>query len=257
MFVQYDSTFDGLLSAAAWCFRNKQRPVAFLSELDPLPLLETDIIACEPNIRRLFDRHLAGQLGRSAGSEVMDTVYRAFLSESDDIATQIFRYLAIALDTRSDPAGMLCEPAVAAVIGAARRVSGQAHAYLGLLRFRSVHPDFFIADFEPDCHVLPLVLPHFCDRLPDQNFAIRDLRRRLAALHLADGSTSLHRLADEKEAQTGDSQSLTIAAPSLVEDHYAPAWQLYLKHLTIPERRNPALQQSNMPKKYWKYLVEK
>jgi probable DNA metabolism protein len=244
------------LSAAAWCFRNNQRPTALLSDRDPRPLFETTMIPCEPNIRRLFDRHLARIIGPSSGSSVMDLVYKAFLSETEDIATPIFRFLAIALETRCDPSGCLCEPAVAAVAGAARRAAGQAHHYLGLLRFRAVSPDFYLADFAPDCNVLPLVLPHFCDRLPDQDFAIRDLRRHLAALHLADGSVSIHILADEQVAGTPDDHAIAVAAPTGEDDSFGPLWQLYLKRLSIPERRNPKLQQANMPKKYWPYLTE-
>ena len=256
MFVLFDSTFDGLLSACAWCFRNRQRPIALISALDAQPLLQAEEVPCENNISRLFKRHLTHVLGSSAGSAVMDNVYRAFLSEQDDIATQIFNYLTLALETRRDPSARLYEPSVAAVAGAVRRVSSQAHAYLGLLRFRCVGSDFFVADFEPDCHVLPLILPHFCDRLPDQDFAIRDLRRHLAALHLSDGTTSIHILADCPTDQSDPGLVLPNPADLVVHDRFGPLWRGYLRQLTIPERCNAGLQRANMPKKYWRYLTE-
>ena len=34
-------------------------------------------------------------------------------------------------------------------------------------------------------------------------------------------------------------------------------WQAFFKTIAIPDRKNPRLQKSNMPMKYWKYLVEK
>jgi len=34
-------------------------------------------------------------------------------------------------------------------------------------------------------------------------------------------------------------------------------WKKYFKSMAIEERKNLKLQQQNMPKKYWKYLVEK
>lgn len=256
MFVQYDSTFDGLLSAAAWCFRNRLDPVAMLSEFDQQPLLESVAIPCEPNIRRLFRRHLSQTIGFAAGEEVLDICFRAFLSETEDIASAIYRYLALALETRSDPSGRLCDPPVSAVIGAAKRASAQAHMYLGLIRFKAVSADWTVADFSPDCHVLPLVMPHFCDRLQDQNFAIRDLRRNLAAVHLADGRTSLHILADSIPLESDTAFGPVLPATDTGEDGFPAMWQLYLQRLSIPERRNPALQMGNMPKKYWKYLTE-
>jgi probable DNA metabolism protein len=34
-------------------------------------------------------------------------------------------------------------------------------------------------------------------------------------------------------------------------------WQTFFRTIAIPERKNPRLQKSNMPAKYWKYLTEK
>lgn len=268
MFIQYDASFDGLLSAVAWCFRRGLKPEGFLSESDGPTLLEVCAIPREQNIRRLFRRHLASRLGPESGSAVLDSAYRAYLSEDGGIADQIGVYLERALQLGCDPSGRLYEPPVAAVAGAARRVSAQAHKYLGLLRFHNVGPAFSVADFRPDYHVLPIILPHFTDRLADQNFAIRDLRRRIAALHLSDGRVSLHILAesgfppDEGEmplAGPFPGQAELAAAASertAAEPDFSALWRLYLKRLSIPERRNPALQRANMPKKYWKYLTE-
>lgn len=275
MFVLYDSTFDGLLSATAFCLRRGLQPLGLQSELDQQPLLETISVPCEQNIRRLFRRHLGGVLGPAAAEAVLDTVFRAFLSEMDGMATRIWQYLARALELRQDPADRLYEPAVAAVVTAARRVSAQAHQYLGLLRFRQVGSGFYLADFEPDYHVLPLILPHFAYRLADQDFAIRDLRRKLAAVHQAGGATCLHILADSSCApepapvlpSTGLLPAGIPAAGGLAardglvlldqpDEDFARLWRLYLQRLSIPERRNPALQRANMPKKYWRYLTE-
>ncbi len=275
MFVLYDSTFDGLLSAVAFCLRRGLKPLGLQSELDQQPLLETITVPCEHNIRRLFSRHLGSVLGPAAAESVLDTVFRAFLSEMDGLATRIWQYLARALELRQDPADRLYEPAVAAVVAAARRVSAQAHQYLGLLRFRKVGSGFYLADFEPDYHVLPLILPHFADRLADQDFAIRDLRRKLAAVHQAGGAMSLHILADPSDVtETGLVLPATGLLPAGIpaagglsavdglspldqpDEDFARLWRLYLKRLSIPERRNPALQRANMPKKYWRYLAE-
>jgi probable DNA metabolism protein len=255
VFVLYDSTFEGLLSACAFCFRKRLQPMAILSEFDDIPLMPYEFVPCEVNIRRLFSRYLTQVIGSEA-EMVLDCAFRAFLSEQPDIAIHIYQYLHQSLETRRNPSGRLYDPSVAAVMAAVKRVGSQAHAYLGLLRFRSISPELFVADFEPDCHVLPLILPHFCDRLPDQNFVIRDLRRHLAVLHMSDGTTSLHVLADDV-ADLSDSQlTQTSLADAVSEDHFAPLWRRYLHHLSIPERCNPELQRANMPKKYWRYLVE-
>ena len=275
MFVLYDSTFDGLLSAVAYCLRRRFQPLGLQSELDQQPLLESIAVPCEKNIRRLFRRHLSSVMGPADAESVLDMVFRAFLSEADGLATRIWQYLARALELGYNPADRLYEPVVAAVVAAARRVSAQAHQYLGLLRFRKVGSGFYLADFEPDYHVLPLILAHFADRLADQDFVIRDLRRNLAAVHLAGGAISLHILADAWCAPDsvlafpadcllppGDSAAGCLAVQDRLsvsartDEDFANMWRLYLQKLSIPERCNPDLQRANMPKKYWRYLVE-
>lgn len=187
MFVIYDGSFAGLLTAVAWCLRRRCRPDAILSESDQLPLLDSVTLPAEAGIRQLFGRHYRLQMGAEQAELVLDTAYRAWLSELPGLGTAIHGFLAAALHERKDPSGRLTDPDVAAVAGAARRVSGQAHQYLGLLRFRRVGPLLYLADFSPDYHVLPLILPHFADRLADQDFVICDRRRGIAAWHHAAG----------------------------------------------------------------------
>jgi probable DNA metabolism protein len=274
VYVIFDSTFDGLLSAAAFCFRQKMKPQGIISELDEQPIIDCLSIPREANIHRLFRRHLRQVCGETAGGMILDTAFHAFLSEQPGMADQIWHYFARSLELRQDPAPRLFEPAVAAVVQAARKVGGQAHQFLGLLRFKEVCPQLYVADFTPDYHVLPLILTHFTDRLSDQCFAIRDLRRRIVAFHPPGGPVDLRVLADDTIpsadalpsailADSGPFQALPSGLPESraglppgIEDTCEEMWRRYLKRLSIPERRNPALQKANLPKKYWKYLTE-
>ncbi|MDW7657538.1 MAG: TIGR03915 family putative DNA repair protein [Bacillota bacterium] len=269
MFVLHEPTFDGLLSAVAWCLRQREeRPVLLPGFSEPL-LFPASNIPVEAGIRRLFRRHFMERLGQAAAADVLKKVFSAFLSEEDGIGTRIYRFLYQALRQRCDPSGQLQDPDIAAVVQAAARVGGQAHQYLGLLRFRLLQDQFYLAEFEPDYHVLPLILSHFIDRLQDQQFVICDRKRSIAAWYKPGKGCTLHILEDDGKA---DLRTLSLSsvdvmpegndmsaqkADHIVTDHdFEQLWQRYLKHLTIPERRNLKLQQANMPKKYWKYLVE-
>jgi probable DNA metabolism protein len=305
LFVTYDGTFDGLLSAAAFCLRNRILPQAVFGAdgaADGQPNGERLIVDCldipsEANIRRLFQRHLGQVLGPAEGAAVLDIVFHAYLSELPGMADAICAYLRRTLELRQNPSARLHEAPVAAVVQAAAKVSRQAHKYLGLLRFREISPGMLQADFEPDHHILPLILPHFCDRMSGCDFVIRDLRRHVAAFHSAHGAVRVHYLAGpetpaaidqpasgggailaqiaaasegaglemaegaecaegaEALAEWGHDRA-DAAAPDSSDAEFAALWQRYLRHLTIPERRNLALQQQFIPKKYWKYLVE-
>jgi probable DNA metabolism protein len=41
------------------------------------------------------------------------------------------------------------------------------------------------------------------------------------------------------------------------EEFYQTLWKQYFKSIAIEGRINPRLQMQHMPKKYWKYLIEK
>jgi probable DNA metabolism protein len=264
MFVLHEPTFDGLLSAIAWCLRQREERPVLLSGLSEPLLLPASNIPVEAGIRRLFRRHFAACLGQAAADDVLKQSFSAFLSEEDGIGTRIYRFLYQALLQKRDPSAQLQDPDVAAVVQAAARVGGQAHQFLGLLRFRLLQDELYLAEFEPDYHVLPLILSHFIDRLQDQQFVICDRKRGIAAWHQPGKGCTLHIL---EEANTPGIRPFALASgiavqadagmPAREADHnFEQLWQRYLMHLTIPERRNLKLQQANMPKKYWKYLVE-
>ena len=118
--------------------------------------------------------------------------------------------------------------------------------------------------------VLPLILPHFIDRLQDQPFIICDRRRNLAALYQPGQGCRLVSVSQEKmsvDSLVVEKPRLAAAEPigpetgsSAGRDFDADLeqlWRRYLKHLSIPQRRNLRLQQANMPKKYWKHLTER
>lgn len=291
MFVIYDGSFAGLLTAVAWCLRRGCLPDGILSESDQLPLLDSVTLPAESGIRQLFGRHYRTQMGAEQADLVLDTAFRAWLSELPGLGTAIHGFLAAALRERSDPSGRLTDPDIAAVAGAAKKVSGQAHQYLGLLRFKRIGPLLYLAEFSPDYHVLPLILPHFTDRLADQDFVICDRRRGIAAWHHAVVQRcTLHWLADDdqrnawREVSALPDDGAMQPSPPLIaagcpakpvagvpsdiaagcrtvidvtgDDDYEAMWREYLSRLTIPERRNLFLQRGNLPIKYRKYMTE-
>jgi hypothetical protein len=121
MFVLHEPTFDGLLSAFAWCLRRKDASPVFFADTDQPVLLPVQPVAAEPGIRALFQRHFGRRLGEAAGKAVLETVYTAYLSEQDGLSAHLYRYLYLALDMKRDPGALLQDRSVAAVVQAARR----------------------------------------------------------------------------------------------------------------------------------------
>jgi probable DNA metabolism protein len=278
MHIRHEATFDGLLTAIAVCMRAGQTPEVLFPDLDQLSLFICVDIVSESGIRALFQRYLCQLMGMEKGQSVFDNAFAAYLSDDEGIGLPIYHYLSAAIHLKDDPAGNLLDRDIDRVVSTAKRVRSQAHAFLGLIRFRQMSPTLYLADFTPDYHILPLILPHFCERLPDQQFVIRDLRRDLAAVHVPGrapkifvlvppdlqtsefGSTDQFAEVPSTFVQTGlmfsvRQQEISDAVPDTI-DPFIHLWRRYLSVLTIPERRNLKLQRSNMPKKYWKYLSE-
>jgi len=258
VFLSYDESFEGLLSALALCLREERTVWGILPERRAVScLLPCEPVPVEPDILARFDRTISRRLS----ADVMELLFHAFLSEREDIELRILGFLRAGLRIGRDPSGMLQDSDVAAVREAARAVGHQSHAYAGLLRFRET-AGVYVADFEPDYHLLPLVLPHFAERLGDQPFLIRDRRRSLAGVSWPDRTPFIIALeADPPEVSDG------LAAPAgpggdlpavyCAPDGYEEAWRSYFAVMAVPQRIHPALQRSNMPKKYWKYLIER
>ena len=296
MFYVYDGTFEGFLSALAVVMRShtglsdpKRSFYGIVRENDisrsPL-LLENLAVVNIPNI--IFD--FGDYIRRNFGAEMNITIYRAFLSEEEGIENAIAGYLFLARKIRKDPVDQRYEDNVKKVATAARRVLGESHAYLGLLRFRKLkadpgsffisnpatvpgsasvlssgHPsdsapppmasseislspgpdsEVFVAECEPATFCLPLIAEHFVERLPNQLFVIFDRKRKIYVVHLPGGQWTM---------QTYNPR---LDESSCYETAFESLWQKYYKTMAIPERINPKLQMSNMPKRYWKYLVE-
>lgn len=125
-----------------------------------------------------------------------------------------------------------------------RNVLSENHSYKGLLRFKEVEGGVMLAEFEPKNDILTLIVPHFVKRLPTINFVIADVKRGTAAMHM-DGKVEFLEL---------KSLDYTISEK---EKFFEEAWKDFYKSISIDERRNEKLMISNMPKRYWRYLIEK
>lgn len=246
IYYVYDGTFEGFLSAVTELFRSEREgSVCKEEDIRPLiPHIEAEVIE---GITEKFGEYLSRHFGRA----MPETVYRAFLSELPGIEEAIIGYIRLARKIRKDPIDMLNVECVRRVAEAYKRIGREKHRYMGLLRFRKLdlaedagRGEIFYAEFEPQTDCLSLLADHFSDRFENIPFVIADRRRNKCLLHLTGNDWMIREF--DPDIFNGNS----------TETLYEKLWQRYFKCMAIPERINPKLQSSNMPKKYWKYLVE-
>jgi len=121
------------------------------------------------------------------------------------------------------------------------------------IRFVKSDDGLYTAVVEPDFNVLPLIVEFFKNRYADQDWLIYDLRRNYG----------FHYSANEIHEVSGNIND-TIPNPYGLELNIDPKeleyqhlWSTYFKSTNIEARKNLKLHLRHVPKRYWKYLVEK
>ena len=245
---QYDGTLDGLLTASARALDEAAEPADFLSDSAVPDLFASPVVVgTDPETAAA----LLCRLEKVAPDSIR-TVLQAFLSEETDIGGPIHTYLSLTLDRGESVDGYLTHAHVRRVVTTARRVGGETHRLKGLLRFRELRSGFLWAPVEPDANVVLLLALHFRRRLSGQHWLIHDLKRRVA---VAWDGRDLEWL--EGESLRGRLAEVQPDALSSAEAGYQELWRTFFRSIAIPERINPGLQRRNMPRRYWKHLVEK
>jgi len=142
------------------------------------------------------------------------------------------------------------ESSVQRVQGMALRTSREVHRFLGLVRFRRMADGTYYAPIEPDTDILNLMAPHFQARFQDQNWILHDTKRGHALHYSAENPAGPSRL------QRVHGFQIESGAVHHEEAFYSGIWREYYRSISIEERKNHALRQNFMPKKYWKNLTE-
>ena len=245
----YDGTFEGLLTAMAQALDEGSIPADIL----PAGVGAADLFAQPVLVTTLPDRAaaLSARLER-IDPHIVHQVLHGFLAEEPDLGRPLSTYVRLSLERRECVDGFLTNPDVRRVVMTARRVGGESHRLKGLLRFRELKSGPLWAPVEPDANVVLLLALHFRRRLSAQFWVIHDMKRNVAVawdgkdLEWLEGAVLRRRIEELRPDELSQS-----------EQGYQDLWRTFFRSIAIPERINPELQRRNMPRRYWKHLVEK
>ena len=229
----YDGSFDGLLTVIYMAYEdreNKMLRVNANTEQLTLTLDDIHIVTdfskarrvekaiCENNIRTCFLSY-----NKNKDTVIIHTVYKA-LKQGEEILNS--------LDEHAFYLNKLV-----------KQVLNERHKYLGLVRFKEMKDGTMFSTIEPKNNVLPILISHFKNRMKRERFAIFDSGRKMIVYY------------DGEKAEIFFVESLEIEW-SDEEVEYSELWKTFHKSISIKERENKKLQQSNIPKYYWKHLIE-
>ena len=236
----YDGSFDGLLTVIYMAYENRENKILRVSARAEQLILALDDIHVITDFSKA--RRVEKAICDKISYNFLNNIRTCFLSydiNKDNILINTF-YKALKLG--EEILNSLDEHAFY-MNKLVKQVLSERHKYLGLLRFKEMKDGTMFSTIEPKNNVLPILISHFKSRMKREKFAIFDKGRKMIVYY------------DGKKAEIFFVESLEIEW-SDEEIEYSELWKTFHKSISIKERENKKLQQSNLPKYYWKHLVE-
>lgn len=244
--LQYDGTFEGLLSIVAASMEESDAPDAIEArrpwQAEAAPVLFGEVRYVETDDERA--QNLIGQL-RLQPDGLLRSIGCAFLSEDDGIELSILRLIRQCLFQAKAPAHRLRDPDLAAIEESARRTIRERHRMLGLVRFQKLRNGIFWSRIRPRHNILPLLGEHFRRRMGNDEWVITD-QQRTSALWFQQGRLEYAPLTELEHLPQMHHE----------EEFIQDLWRRYFDQIAIAERANPSLQRSFLPRRYRSALVE-
>ena len=247
----YDNTFDGLLTCVFEAFNRKEFPEHIAGENKQIPLFtESFRVVTDEN---KADRILKA-LRKKISKPALDMLFITYLSELEGIEIRIFRYIQKALLAEKSIETNFADFDVLELSKIYRKVTREEERIRQFVRFQKTADGLFFAVMDPAYNVLPLTARFFKTRYADQQWVIYDVKREYGLYYDLKTVETVH---FDKLPISPETGKLTTDKLDECEAAFQDLWKDYLKAITIYERRNLKLQRQHMPKRFWKYLIEK
>ncbi len=244
----YDGSFEGLMCVFVEYF--KHRPDVF--DVQNFEKFGADIFAdyqdviCDADLAERVMQRLKIKLK----SEILKSFYHVFLSEDEKREYHILRMLAKCLDFGVKMLSNSADEDSLYLSKMYKSVHREKHRMEAFVRFRQMKDGLYAAVVEPDFNVLPIISDHFEERYADQFWLIYDARRKFGIYYNQRDVKGVEIEFDFEAFKTETSWDEN-------EQLFQTLWKNYFRSTNIISRKNSKLHVQHMPKRYWKYLVEK
>ena len=250
----YDSSFDGYLCALEIIFSNQNIPEDIISESAFLNNLFSDTIKIQTDYS--LSEAFLKKIGTKYSLEVLRDLMLVFITSDPGVEMVLFEYLKYIQKHGIRSIQNYSNSTIRKVRKLCQKVTFEIHRLKGLLRFHKLKDGTFYGPLEPDYPIIQMLAPHFRKRFGNQKWMIHDTKRNTAIF--CDGKKWESVELEEEDAAVF--KAIMNNDPSYVdleEKFYQSLWKTYFNAIAIQERKNPRLQKQFMPKRYWKYLIEK
>lgn len=236
----YDGSYEGLMCCVFESFQRRETPAAIeLFDEAQGTLFQVREI--------MTDTEKAARVKKSIPIKICDEaeyiVERAFLTNLDGKELHILKFLQLGFKVGRKVCGMLTQENVDVLKKAVHHLSHEAHLLLGFIRF-SEYDGVLLSSITPKNRVLPVIAPHFCERLSQETFMIFDKTHHTALIY-RDGVPRFIELDSIEEPPAGPEELM-----------YRGLWKKFYDTIGIEGRYNPRCRMTMMPKRYWENMTE-
>src|SRR5690606_8297220 len=247
----FDGSYTGYLCCIFEAFERKEFHAVPITE----SLMESTLF---PEYRTINTDLLKYNRVLSAMEKVVERknlnlFYHNFLSDSPVEWLNAFQLIIELFKMKKLDLRNFGDPSILRLHQTLKKVSRERHRMKAFIRFVKSDDGLYTAVVEPDFNVLPLIVEFFKNRFADQDWLIYDIKRNYG----------FHYSANEINEVYGNIKD-TIPNPYELELNIDPKeleyqhlWSTYFKSTNIEARKNLKLHLRHVPKRYWKYLVEK
>lgn len=249
--VTYDGSFKGLLTAIFEIYEYKiHQPNIVKKEFAEGSLFGNIHLSATDDAKTV---RVLNKLKEKLSPNAFAQLYKTFLSELKGIENVIYRYVAYVLQNNGGVEINYAHADVLMLQQTSRKVDRERHRMKAFIRFQLTKDNLYYAIIQPDYNVLPLIVKHFKDRYADQRWLIYDAMRKYGIYYDLDNITEVN-IDFSNDLQNASSKAELYDES---EELYQQLWQQYFTSVNIKARKNTKLHVQHMPKRYWKYLIEK
>lgn len=237
-----DGSFAGILSAVHRAYYSREIPDEILCVDGVQREFMTRYVEVETDCAKA--RAVYASIPKKISNNALQTAYQVYLSEEEDKATAIYRFLRLGYRIGRKVEQAYSDPDALRALKISWYVGGEAHRLCGFLRFQQMEGGVYYAPVSPVNNILELLCRYFADRMPSDPWVICDTRRSIAAAY--DTRQWVLRKVD------------TVRLPDVAqgEKEFAALWREFYKTIGIEGRKNENLRRQLMPKMYWKNMTE-
>lgn len=250
-----DSDFEGILCGVydAWMSRRGHENVR-LELKEAYRELEFFCEYVEVETAKEKSEKVVRSVCTRLSQEVYKKIYVAALSQEDDRADKIYRFLVQAFRVGPGILDQLQIPESCEIFQMCRNVYNENHLLVEFLRFSQAAGGILVARIGPKNDVMTLLAPHFADRLPEENWIIYDENREKAAVHPRGRNWII--VNHPMEAQDGNGIWQLCLEQETDEREYEDLWIAFFHTIAIRERKNPVCQRNHLPLRFRPYMTE-